>query len=57
MRTVLDALVRQGIPFVIHEDGDDRLAQQLRDALDASVPSGRWLECEGGVISGLFHKP
>jgi len=36
MRTVLDALVREGIPFVIHEDGDDRLAQQLRDALDAS---------------------
>src|SRR4051812_40204477 len=21
------------------------------------VPSGRWLECEGGVISGLFSKP
>src|SRR3954471_11963389 len=36
VRTVLDALVRQGIPFVIHEDGDDRSAQQLRDALDAS---------------------
>ena|SRR5215217_835816 len=23
----------------------------------AQVPSGRWLECEGGVISGLFSKP
>jgi hypothetical protein len=22
-----------------------------------AVPSGRWLEWEGGVISGLFHKP
>jgi hypothetical protein len=21
------------------------------------VPSRRWLECEGGVISGLFRKP
>jgi len=21
------------------------------------VPSGRWLECEGGVISGLFNEP
>src|SRR4051812_36089215 len=35
VRTVLDALVRQGVPFVIHDDSDDRIAQQLRDALEA----------------------
>jgi predicted thioesterase len=29
----------------------------LRVATVSSVPSRWWLECEGGVISGLFRKP
>src|SRR3954447_23009489 len=33
MRTVIDALVRQGVPFVVHQDGDDQITQELRDAL------------------------
>jgi len=36
MRTVIDALVRQGVPFVVHQDGDDQITQELRDALAAS---------------------
>jgi len=36
MRTVIDALVRQGVPFVVHQDGDDQIIQELRDVLAAS---------------------
>ena len=36
VRTVIEALVRQGVPFVIHEGRDDQIAEELRDALDAS---------------------
>jgi hypothetical protein len=36
MRTVIDALVRQGVPFVVHQEGDDQITQELRDALAAS---------------------
>ena len=41
-------------------DGVNHLAAHLLNLkiLDGSeVPSRRWLECEGGVISGLFSKP
>jgi len=36
VRTVVDALVRQGVPFVIHEGRDDQVAEELKEALDAS---------------------
>jgi hypothetical protein len=30
---------------------------QCSEKEPARVPSREWLECEGGVISGLFPKP
>jgi len=36
VRTVVEALVRRGVPFVIHERRDDKIAEELRDALETS---------------------
>jgi DNA invertase Pin-like site-specific DNA recombinase len=33
------------------------VAQAERKMISARVPARWWLECEGGVISGLFSKP
>jgi len=32
-------------------------SSDARASMMSWVLSRRWLECEGGVISGLFHKP
>jgi ABC-type amino acid transport substrate-binding protein len=34
--TVVDALVRQSLPFVIYEGRDDRIAEEIRDALEGA---------------------
>jgi hypothetical protein len=40
----------------IHERARELLLEEAT-LRELRVPSGRWLECEGGVISGLFNEP
>ena len=38
--------------------GANRIGSFVETTLEAEmVPSGKWLELEGGVISGLFNQP
>jgi len=59
-----EATVLDGIGFTVPDSGESRLGRvpaqpaRLRISRKSSaVPSREWLECEGGVISGLFSKP